>query len=108
MDELRAKEKLDKVERKLDEFYKTLLQFNAQLHEDMKTLKRGLYGDDQNKVAGLIDRQDELENMAHEKLSSIHKRVASLEKGHFKTSGIIAGVLVALQILWNFLREIFK
>lgn len=82
---------------KLDE----LLSMTMEIKNDVDAINRGLYGDPKNKVSGLIDRQDMDE-----------RRIAAIEgnqKKFFAVLGFIGvAVQVALNLVWDYVKGIFK
>lgn len=71
-------------------------KFNP-LQTRVDDLYRGVYGDEQNSVPGLIDTD-----------KSQHQRIKSLEDLRKKVLWIGAGIMVALEGLWHFFSEFFK
>lgn len=61
---------------------------------ELDTIKRGLYGDQKNKVPGLLERQDRDE-----------QRISSIENKQFKFYAVLTGVFVAVQIIYNFIKD---
>jgi hypothetical protein len=71
-------------------------QINRKLDEianEIATVKRGVYGDRDNKVLGLIDRTTDAE-----------ARLDAVDKRQWKAAAIIGGFLVGVEIVWNFFK----
>lgn len=67
------------------------------VRSEVQTIKRGVYGDDDNDVPGLIDHQrNHLE------------RIMSLEETRKKAFWFGTGAIVVLQVLWHFIVDWFK
>lgn len=69
--------------------------------KDIERINRGLYGDPDNKLPGLIDRQ-----------ISDETRIKNLEQHNDRqkwwTGGAIAAFTVAGTLLWNWIKDVFK
>jgi hypothetical protein len=62
--------------------------------DELASIKRGIYGDEKNKYQGLIDRQDRDE-----------RRIDAIENRQWKSAFIIGGLLVVLEVAWNYLKD---
>lgn len=72
----------------------------TEMHKSIKaiavevgTIKRGVYGDPDNKVSGLIDTDREQ-----------HKRIKSLEESRKKALFFGGGLVAAFEGLWHWLK----
>jgi hypothetical protein len=86
----KEKEKIDVLIQKVDE-----------IKIEVDTIKRGIYGDQKNKVSGLIDRQD----LDERRISAIEGN----QKRFFAVLGMIGvAVQVALNLVWDYVKGMFK
>jgi hypothetical protein len=86
----KEKEKIDVLIQKVDE-----------IKIEVDTIKRGIYGDQKNKVAGLIDRQD----LDERRISAIEGN----QKRFFAVLGMIGvAVQVVLNLVWDYVKGMFK
>lgn len=74
-----------------------ILKLQKQIQQDVNSIKRAIYGDEMNKVPGLIDRQiiDE-------------KEIARLKDAKKKFYWIAAGFLMAIQFVREFVVKLFQ
>lgn len=72
---------------RFDSMAKTMQNITSEVHE----IKRGLYGDQRNKVAGLID---------------LPPRVGSLEESRKKALWVAGGIIAVLEFAWHLLKEL--
>lgn len=63
---------------------------------EIHTIKRGIYGDEQNRVKGLIDTDQEQ-----------HIRIKNLEETKKQAVWFFGGMLIVIEIVWQFLKEKF-
>lgn len=84
------KEFTESINNKLDSLHKKMDCVTTEI----ETVKRGIYGDEKNKVKGLLERQATDE-------SRLHK----LEQKQYKTFVWGGVILTGLQMLWNIIKE---
>lgn len=99
-----TREYFEKLDKKIDDLSLTQLTFHGSVHEDLKTIKRGIYGDEKNEVKGLIERQ----NADDEKIKRLHKRIDVVEKKQNWFMAIASGLMIGLQLAANYFKEIFR
>ena len=78
---------------KLDE----ILVRTSEIKSEVDAINRGLYGDPKNKVPGLLDRQDIDE-----------RRISAIENNQKKFFAIVGGIVVVLEVAWNFIKHKFN
>ena len=66
------------------------------LDSAIEEIRRGLYGDKQNGVKGLIDNRDE-----------DHRRILKLEDTKKKMLWTGGGIIIAVELLWHSLKHKF-
>lgn len=66
------------------------------LNKDVQTIKRGVYGDEENDVLGLI-QTDRMQ----------HKRIKSLEDTRKKVYWFGSGLIVLLEGAWHSVKDFF-
>jgi hypothetical protein len=71
-----------------------------QIKEDVRTIRLGLYGDKDNRIPGLIDRQDDDEK----KFLEVERRLEVVERKQYKTFVWGGGLVVAVQMIWNLIK----
>jgi hypothetical protein len=73
------------------------------LVDDVRTIKRGVYGDPSNKVVGIIERQlmDDL------RISVLEDSIIK-DKNSTKKLGIMAGVAIIILEGWHQFKDVFK
>lgn len=64
---------------------------------DIERINRGLYGDSDNKLPGLIERQIEDE-----------RRIDKLEKHHERQKWYLGGIGVSALVAWEFISDHIK
>lgn len=95
--DLETRQHLHDLNEKLDTHFKSI-------HQDMATIKRGIYGDEANQVKGLLTRQNEDD----QKFEGINTRMGKLEKKQFKQGVVATAILVSVQLAWNSFKDYFK
>lgn len=84
-----------------DEKLDTCLKLLEKQGKDIERINRGLYGDPDNKLHGLIDRQIRDE-----------KRIHDLEQNNDRrkwwTGGVIAALTLVFSFLWQWIKDLFK
>lgn len=81
-----------------------LVQAVDKLSAEVSTIKRGLYGDKENNVIGLIARQESDEKRLT--LLEDDKKTSELKRNWF--IGIMVGLATALNTGIHFFKELFK
>lgn len=102
--DLETRKHLHDLNEKLDTHFKSI-------HQDMATIKRGIYGDEANQVKGLLTRQNEDDQKfegINQKFDGVNTRMGKLEKKQFKQGVFATAILVSIQLAWNTFKEFFK
>lgn len=76
----------DHIDDRMDSFGSTMKEMRSEVHD----IKRGLYGDQKNKVPGLID---------------LPPRVYSLEESRKKALWILGGIIALLEAALHIAKE---
>jgi hypothetical protein len=82
----------DKENDKLDKVLSMLHDHS----EDLETIKRGIYGDKQNGVPGLLQENKDQE-----------ERIKKLEELKKKGTYMVAGVTLAWPVIWHHIKQYF-
>lgn len=77
----------DHLDDRLDTFANTMREMKGDVHD----IKRGMYGDQKNKVPGLIE---------------LPPRVSSLEETRKKLLWGVGGAILVLEVLWHIGKEL--
>jgi hypothetical protein len=74
-----------------------LEKFANETKRDLSVIKRGVYGDPENKVKGLIERQD-----------SDEERIGKIEKRQWKIGVLMAGGVAMVDFVIIYVKEFLK
>ncbi len=83
----------------LDDIAETLKEMRTYQNEmkvEVATIKRGIYGDRENGVKGLIETDREQ-----------HARIVDLEQTKSKALWVGGGILVSIEVGWQFIKHKF-
>lgn len=87
----------------VDVLIKKFDEFAKETRHELETIKRGIYGDPKNKVLGLIERQDNDE----QRMDESDKRMTKIENKQYKIGLLLAGILMGVDVIWNFIKQNF-
>lgn len=81
-----------------------ILKDLKEIKSEVRTIRLGLYGDKDNKIPGLIDRQERDE----QKFKEVDKRLDRIEQKQYKVFVWGGAILAGVNIAWNFIKDLFK
>lgn len=102
------RDKIDQLVKSVTQLEATQLEINSHIHEELKTMQyalgtisRGIYGDEQNKFKGVIERQIDAER----KHSDQETKIQKIEKNQYRMGVWGSGLVIGLQAAWVFLKD---
>jgi hypothetical protein len=93
---------LDDIARQLSTMRTESQEFRHQVLNKLDNLNRGVYGDDQNGQAGLMQRQKADEVWR----GDIDNRIEKVERKQWKFNATIGLITVGLGAVWEFIKGI--
>jgi hypothetical protein len=86
------------------ELAKQVQAFHEEMRGDMAVLKRGMYGDKDNRVKGLLERQDADEK----RMDDIEDDLSKTKQKLWRFNVLIGFIMVGLGAGWEFIKTVFK
>jgi hypothetical protein len=96
------------LRKSFEDYKRSQFDIDAGINSKLEQILRGLYGDDRNGQKGLIQRQSEDEgrfSIVEEQFEQVDKRLTQVENKQYRQFVWLAGILAALQVVWNLIKE---